>query len=452
MDNKKIFESQQAFFNSNLTKDFAFRMQKLNDLEEATKTFQKEIEEALYKDLHKSTFERYATEIGFILRSIRMARNELKKWMKPRKVKTPLSQFGSKSFERFEPKGTVLIIGPFNYPFQLLIEPLIGAIAAGNTAIIKPSEQTPHTEQAILKMFEKTFDESYISVVTGSKETVTELLSYPFDHIFFTGSTQVGKIVYEAAAKNLTPVTLELGGKSPTIIDHTAKLDIAARRIVNGKFMNAGQTCIAPDYIYIDERVKDAFINVLKTTIDSFYPEKTDDYSHIVTSKHLERLNGMIDDKKVVYTQETLGDNHLPPVVLDNINWNDAVMKEEIFGPILPILTFKNISEAIQRIKAQPKPLALYLFSEDKATQERVFNELSFGNGAINDTLFQVANPYLSFGGVGASGIGSYHGAQSFIEFSHKKTYMKKSTRIDPKILYPPYDESQIKWIKKLLK
>jgi aldehyde dehydrogenase (NAD+) len=452
MEIKKIFEKQKNIFYTNITKDYAFRIEKLNQLEKGIKVFQSEIEEALFKDLHKSEFERYATEIGFILRSIRMVRNDLKKWMNPKKIKTPLSQLGSKSYEKYEPKGTVLIIGPFNYPFQLLIEPLIGAIAAGNTAIIKPSEQTPNTEKAIVKMIENTFDESYISVVTGSKEIVTELLELPFDHIFFTGSTSVGKIVYQAASNHLTPVTLELGGKSPTIIDHTAKLDIAARRIVNGKWMNAGQTCIAPDYIYIDERVKEPFIQELKKTIQAFYPEKTNDYSHIVTSHHLSRLKTLIDEKKVVYTQASLEGNHLPPVVLDDVTWNDEVMKEEIFGPILPILTFKHISEAIQRIKSEPKPLALYLFSEDKATQEKVFHELSFGNGAINDTLFQVANPHLSFGGVGASGIGSYHGVQSFVEFSHKKTYMKKSTKIDPKILYPPYDASQIKWIKKLLK
>lgn len=452
MNTQKNFKSQQQLFDSNMTKSYDFRMQKLSDLESAIKTYQSDIEEALYKDLHKSAFEQYATEIGFILRSIRMARNDLKKWMKVRKVKTPLSQFGSKSYEVYEPKGTVLIIGPFNYPFQLLIEPLIGAMAAGNTAIIKPSEQTPNTEKVIEKMIKNTFDESYISVVTGSKEVVTELLELPFDHIFFTGSTHVGKIVYEAAAKQLTPVTLELGGKSPTIIDHTAKLDIAARRIVNGKWMNAGQTCIAPDYIYIDERVKDAFIEVLKKTIDEFYPNQTKAYSHIVSKKHLTRLKSMIDDTKVVYQQDSLEGNHLAPTVLDGVSWSDAVMQEEIFGPILPILTFKHISEAIQRIKSNPKPLALYLFSENKKTQEKVWQELSFGNGAINDTLFQVANPHLSFGGVGASGIGSYHGTKSFTEFSHKKTYMKKSTKIDPKFLYPPYDESQIKWIKKLLK
>lgn len=452
MDISKTFHASKQFFNTNMTKSYAFRMQMLSDLENAIKTHKEALEEALFNDLHKSAFERYATEIGFILRSIRLTRNDLKKWMKVKKVKTPLSQFGSKSFEVYEPKGTVLIIGPFNYPFQLLIEPLIGAIAAGNTAIIKPSEQTSHTEKVIQTMIESTFDERYISVVTGSKDVVTALLEYPFDHIFFTGSTHVGKIVYEAAAKHLTPVTLELGGKSPTIIDHTAKLDIAAKRIVNGKFMNAGQTCIAPDYIYVDERVKDTFLDALKKTIDTFYPNQTEDYSHIVSKNHLKRLQSLIDPKKVCYQQDPLDGNHFPPVILDNVTWSDAVMQEEIFGPILPILTFKHISEPIQRIKSNPKPLALYLFSEDQKTIDQVWQELSFGNGAINDTLFQVANPYLSFGGVGASGMGSYHGIQSFIEFSHKKTYMKKSTNIDPKVLYPPYDENQIKWIQKLLR
>ena len=452
MDLNALFKRQQTYFNSNITKSYEYRYAMLSKLETFMQDEQHAIEEALFQDLHKSAFERYATEVGFCLRTVREAKKNLKKWMKIRKEKTPLAQFGSKSYSMYEPKGVVLIIGPFNYPFQLLVDPLIGAIAAGNTVILKPSEHTPHTEALLKKRFNALFEPEALHVVTGGKETVQSLLELPFDHLFFTGSTTVGKIVYEAAAKHLTPVTLELGGKSPTIIEKTAKLDVAARRIVYGKYLNAGQTCIAPDYIYVDASVQKAFEAELKKVLDAFYPQQSDHLGHIVSKKQLDRLTGLINPDKVIYQYDTDAPLKMSPTVMSDVSWNDAVMQEEIFGPILPILSFKNINEAIQRIKALPKPLALYLFTEDERIMHQVFHELSFGNGAINDTLMQVANPNLPFGGVGNSGFGAYHGEASFEVFSHRKTYMKKSTRFDPKFLYPPYDDQQVRMIKKVLK
>lgn len=452
MDLQTVLNRQNAYFNSNITKSYEFRFRMLSKLEAFMQDEQAAIEEALFKDLHKSAFERYATEVGFCLRTVREAKKNLKKWMKVRKEKTPLTQIGSKSYSVYEPKGSVLIIGPFNYPFQLLIDPLIGAIAAGNTVILKPSEHTPHTETLLAEKLNQLFEPDYLHVTTGGKETVEALLELSFDHIFFTGSTTVGRIVYQAAAKHLTPVTLELGGKSPTIIEKSAKLDVAAKRIVYGKYLNAGQTCIAPDYIYVDATVQAAFEKELQKVLDTFYPENSDHLGHIVSQKHLDRLNTLVEDDKVIYRYDTKAPLKMSPTVMTGVTWNDAVMKEEIFGPILPILTFNTLSEAIQRIKAQPKPLALYLFTENNAVMDQVFSELSFGNGAINDTLMQVANPNLPFGGVGDSGFGAYHGEASFNVFSHRKTYMKKSTRFDPKFLYPPYDDKQVAMIKKLLK
>ena len=446
------FNDQKDFFNSNTTRSYTFRYHMLTKLEAVIKTHQEEFETAIFKDLHKSPFELYATEVGFVLRSVREAKRDLKKWMKIAKQKTPFFQIGSKSFKMAEPLGTVLIIGPFNYPFQLVVEALVGAIAAGNTVIIKPSELTENTEKAMAKFFNAAFEPNYLFVITGGVETTQELIQLPFDHIFFTGSTKVGQIVYEAAAKNLTPVTLELGGKSPTIVDATAKLDIAARRIVYGKYLNAGQTCIAPDYIYVEKSIEAAFLEELKKAIEQFYPEQTDDLSHIVSLRHLDRLKGLIDPDKVFYTQESQGAQRMAPTVMRDVTWSDKVMQEEIFGPILPVLTFNSLDEVIHKIKSQPKPLALYLFTESQATEKRVFEELSFGGGAINDTIMHVANPHLPFGGIGASGIGKYHGKTSFDTFSHHKAFMKKTTRFDPKILYPPYDDQAVLMIKKVLK
>lgn len=449
---KDVFMKQKAFFQTDQTKTYAFRMQQLDRLYQLILSYEREIMDALKKDLNKSSFEAYTTEIGFSLHSIQKTKKHLKKWMKPKKVKTPIYQLNTKSYIYPEPKGTILIIGPYNYPFQLIIEPLIGAISAGNTAILKPSEFAKETEKVLMKMINDNFDESYIKIFSGEKEVTSELLTYPFDHIFFTGSTKVGQIVYEAAAKHLTPVTLELGGKSPTIIDETAHVKVAARRIAFAKFTNAGQTCIAPDYIYCHESIHDEFIKELNDVILAFY-ENYDDFGKIINERHFNRLMNLINKQKMTHVNHTNEETlHISPTVLKDVTWEDPVMQEEIFGPILPVLSYHDESELIQLLKTKEKPLALYLFSKKKELQQRIWNSISFGGGAINDALMHVSNPYLPFGGVGASGIGAYHGKFSFELFSHMKGYIKRSTWLDLPIAYPPYSKKKESLVRKLLK
>ena len=449
---EKILQQQREYFASDATKPYAFRLQQLKKLKRLLQQHQQAIMDALYADLHKGPFEAYTTEVGFNLRSLGHAIKALKSWMKPIRHRGEIFLPFTKAFVQPEPKGNILLIGPFNYPFQLVLEPLIGAIAAGNTAIIKPSEYTPKTEAILETIINNNFDSKYLYVVKGDAKATTELLTLRFDHIFFTGSTRVGQIVYEAASKHLTPVTLELGGKSPTIIDETANIRVAAERIAFAKFTNAGQTCIAPDYLYVQESVKEPFIKALASVIKLRYSDK-ESFGRIVNDRHYQRLQLLIDPKKVVIqSKANAKEKYLGPTVMDHVQWEDKVMQEEIFGPILPILSFKNIEDVIQVLKTKEKPLALYLFSENKQTQQRVWQSLSFGNGAINDALMQVATTKLPFGGVGQSGFGSYHGKHSFSTFSHHKSYIKKSTKIDLPIAYPPYDQGKLKIIKKLIK
>ena len=382
-------------------------------------------------------------------------RKELKNWSKTKQTDTPLYLFPTKSYIKKEPYGTVLIIGPFNYPVQLVFEPLIGAIAAGNTAIVKPSELTPHVAIVIKDIIEDTFDEAYVSVVEGGIEETQTLLSLPFDYMFFTGSEKVGKIVYEAAARKLIPVTLELGGKSPVIVDDTANIKVASERISFGKFTNAGQTCVAPDYILVQRKVKNDLIKALKKTITEFYGEnKSPDFGRIVNQKHFNRLNDLIQihkDNVVFGGNSSKEDLYIEPTLLDNITNDNKIMKEEIFGPILPIITYDNFDEVLEIIQSKSKPLSLYLFSEDENMTHRVVEELSFGGGAINDTLMHLANPNLPFGGVGSSGIGQYHGKYSFDTFSHMKSYTFKSTRLESSLFFPPY-KGKFKYIKTFFK
>jgi len=447
---KQVLDAQKQLFNDQVTKSYAFRFQQLSKLKEAISKRQNDITQALKKDLGKSSFEAYATEIGYTLKSIQFTQKRLKTWMKTKKVKTPFFQLLTKSYIQPEPKGQVLIIGPFNYPFQLVIEPLIGAIAAGNTVFLKPSEFTPNVSKIIESIIKETFDSCYIHVVQGGVEVAQALLDLSFDHIFFTGSTKVGQIIYEKAAQKLIPVTLELGGKSPTIVDETANIKVTARRIIYGKFLNAGQTCIAPDYIYVQHNVKNTLEKALIDTLKEFYPNY-DDFTHIVSEQHVQRLKRLINKKKVLY-QGNIIDKKIDPIIMHDVTWDDDVMKDEIFGPILPILTFEHLDEVVDTLKLKPKPLALYVFSESKANINRIFTELSFGNGAINDTIMQVVNPHLPFGGIGHSGIGNYHGKASFDVFSHLKTYVNHSTKYDPAIAYPPYTKKKETFIKKILK
>ncbi|PTE60624.1 aldehyde dehydrogenase [Staphylococcus epidermidis] len=451
------FNNSKAFFNTHKTKNLKFRKQQLKLLSKNIKNHENELLDALYKDLGKSKVEAYATEISMLFKSIKLMRKELKNWSKTKQTDTPLYLFPTKSYIKKEPYGTVLIIGPFNYPVQLVFEPLIGAIAAGNTAIVKPSELTPHVAIVIKDIIEDTFDEAYVSVVEGGIEETQALLSLPFDYMFFTGSEKVGKIVYEAAARKLIPVTLELGGKSPVIVDDTANIKVASERISFGKFTNAGQTCVAPDYILVQRKVKNDLIKALKKTIIEFYGEnieKSPDFGRIVNQKHFNRLNDLIQihkDNVVFGGNSSKEDLYIEPTLLDNITNDNKIMKEEIFGPILPIITYDNFDEVLEIIQSKSKPLSLYLFSEDENMTHRVIEELSFGGGAINDTLMHLANPNLPFGGVGSSGIGQYHGKYSFDTFSHMKSYTFKSTRLESSLFFPPY-KGKFKYIKTFFK
>lgn len=453
---QKFYDSK-AFFNTQQTKDISFRKDQLKKLSKAIKSYESDILEALYTDLGKNKVEAYATEIGITLKSIKNARKELKNWTKTKNVDTPLYLFPTKSYIKKEPYGTVLIIAPFNYPFQLVFEPLIGAIAAGNTAIIKPSELTPNVARVIKRLINETFDANYIEVIEGGIEETQTLIHLPFDYVFFTGSENVGKIVYQAASENLVPVTLEMGGKSPVIVDETANIKVASERICFGKFTNAGQTCVAPDYILVHESVKDDLITALSKTLREFYGQniqQSPDYGRIVNLKHYHRLTSLLNSAQmnIVFGGHSDEDErYIEPTLLDHVTSDSAIMQEEIFGPILSILTYQSLDEAIAFIHQRPKPLSLYLFSEDENATQRVINELSFGGGAINDTLMHLANPKLPFGGVGASGMGRYHGKYSFDTFTHEKSYIFKSTRLESGVHLPPY-KGKFKYIKAFFK
>ncbi|UDI77907.1 aldehyde dehydrogenase [Staphylococcus taiwanensis] len=453
----KQFEESKAFFKTHKTKDIKFRKHQLKQLSKSIKHHENELLEALQQDLGKSPVEAYATEIGITLKSIKSARKELKNWTKTKQVDTPLFMFPAKSYIKPEPYGTILIIGPFNYPVQLVFEPLIGAIAAGNTAIIKPSELTPNVSKVIRQIIEDVFISDYISVIEGGIEETQTLIHLPFDYMFFTGSEKVGQIIYEAASKHLVPVTLGLGGKSPVIVDDTANIKVSSDRISFGKFTNAGQTCVAPDYILVNRKVKHQLIDALKHSIHEFYGndiEKSPDFGRIVNDKHFNRLNDLLNvhQNNIIFGGHTNEQHrYIAPTILDGITLDSKIMQEEIFGPILPIITYDDFNEAIDIIQSKSKPLSLYLFSEDENTTHRVLNELSFGGGAINDTLMHLANPKLPFGGVGMSGIGQYHGKYTFDTFSHKKSYIFKSTRLDSSIIYPPY-KGKFKYIRTFFK
>lgn len=455
-DVQLILTRQQLFFRSGATRSAEVRIQRLTRLKQAIQKYETRLTKALYQDLGKSEFESYTTEIGFMLDSITHTIRKISKWMKPTKVKTQVALLGSKSFIIPEPYGAVLIIGPFNYPFQLLIEPLVGAIAAGNTAVLKASEHTPAVSAVVRELIGEVFEPEYVQVVEGAKDTTTALIHAPFDYIFFTGSVPVGKIVMQAAAQNLVPVTLELGGKSPVIVDEQADIQVAAERIIWGKLLNTGQTCIAPDYLLVHERVKQPLIEALKGAIAAFFGtdiQNNKDYGRIVNHSHFKRLTTLIerDREKVIYGGASDEEHRfIEPTLIDAL-WDAATMEDEIFGPILPIISYSHLDEAIAQIVKRPKPLALYLFTSNKDVQDKVLTEVSFGGGCINDTITHVANPRLPFGGVGHSGIGSYHGRYSFETFSHMKSILKKSTRINPPVLYPPYD-NKLKLIKRLLK
>lgn len=437
MSNKytELVERQKAFFAKGMTKDIGFRKEALGKLRNVIKEHEKELMASLKEDLNKSEFESYLTEIGVVLSELNFTEKHLGKWAKPRKVKSTLTMAGSKSFIYPEPYGVALIISPWNYPFHLAAAPLIGAIAAGNCAILKPSELTPATSRLLAELIGKMFPEDYIAVVEGDAEASHGLLESNVDYIFFTGSVPVGKIIMEAAAKTLTPVTLELGGKSPCIVHSDANLELAAKRIAWGKYINAGQTCVAPDYLYVEKLVKEEFLRLLAKAVSTIYgkaPQEGESFTRIVSKRHFDRLTGFLDDGNVVFGGRQNPENLLiEPTALDGVDWNSPVMQEEIFGPILPVLEYDSLSEVIKEVNNHAKPLALYLFSESREIQEDILGKISFGGGCINDTVMHLASPYLPFGGVGESGIGAYHGKGSFDVFSHEKSIMKQTTKFD---------------------
>lgn len=453
MEIAKLVENQHTFFNHGGTKKYEFRLKALTVLKNKVKSMEKEITDALYEDLGRSELEAYTSEIATLYGEIDHACKNLKSWMEPEKVASSSSVFPASCYIVSEPYGVALIMAPWNYPFMMALYPLVGAIAAGNCIVIKPSAYAPKSSALIRKIIESCYPQNYIAVVEGSREENTLLLEQNFDYIFFTGSVNVGKVVMAAAAKNLTPVTLELGGKNPVIVDATADLKLTAKRIVNAKFMNCGQTCVAPDYVMVEESVKGPLLAQLKHQIDIQYGKEADgtikDYPRTVNRKHFDRIVSYLEGQEVViggkYNEETL---QLEPTVILDPALDSPVMSEEIFGPIIPVIGFKSLSDMEAEIRRRPKPLAAYLFSSNKAAWKWYEENLSFGGGCINDCMLQVASQTLPFGGVGASGMGCYHGKFSFDTFSNKKSIVNKNTLIDFEARYRPFTEKDIKMIR----
>ncbi|MBR2465372.1 MAG: aldehyde dehydrogenase [Clostridia bacterium] len=448
-----LLDGQRKYYASGATIPVKFRIEQLKKLYSSVKAHADEISDALMADLGKSRHESFLCEIGLSLSEIGYMIKHVKKFARPKKVRTPLAQFAAKSFTQAVPYGNTLIMSPWNYPFLLTVDPLATAIAAGNTAIVKPSAYSPNTSRVIEKIVAECFSSEYVCVVTGGREENSALLLQKFDMVFFTGSQAVGKEVLRKCAEHLTPAVLELGGKSPCIVDKSADIKLAARRIVFGKYLNCGQTCVAPDYILCESSVKDSFIKEAVNEIKRQYGERpleNPDYGKIINEKHFDRLIGLIDREKVVFGGETDADAcRIAPTVMDGVTNDDAVMGEEIFGPIMPILTFDDFDALVTELKAKDKPLALYLFTNNKKQIERVTKELSFGGGCINDVIIHLATSNMGFGGVGESGMGAYHGRVGFDAFSHTKSIVNKRTWIDLPIRYQPYKS---KLYKKLAK
>lgn len=447
MDNhnniKSLVKQQNDFFLTGKTKSLRFRKEQLIKLKDLIESHEQEIFNSLHKDFRKPEFESYLSENGFVIEEINMFLKKLGKWTKKKRLPSNLVNFPSSSFEVYEPYGITLIIAPWNYPFQLAMNPLLGAMAAGNCAVLKPSELAPATSKIIAEIINQNFDKSYIHVIEGDAIITQALLKERFDYIFFTGGERVGKIIAEAAAKNLTPVTLELGGKSPTVVDGSMNMKFAAKRIAWGKLLNCGQTCVAPDFIYVQKDYKDELLLQLKKEIIGFYgedPSKSEDMPRIINNSHFDRVKSLIDPAKIYYGGEVnREDLYIAPTILTDITWDDPVMQEEIFGPILPVMTYNHIEEVIAQLVKRNKPLSFYIFSNNKKLQDILIDNLSFGCGAINDTMVHYGNPHIAFGGVGNSGYGSYHGKNSFNTFSHRKGILKKNSWIDITLRYAPY-------------
>ena len=453
---KDILQQQNHFFSSGKTIPAEFRLKQLESLKEAMIRHEADLAAALKEDLGKSRMESYMCEIGLTLSELTWMQKHLRSLMRSKRVSTPAAQFAAKSFRSPSPYGTVLIMSPWNYPVLLTLDPLIDAIAAGNTAVVKPSAYAPCTFDVMKTMIEECFPAHYVAVVDGGRAENQALLQQRFDMIFFTGGKTVGREVLRHAAEYLTPVTLELGGKSPCIVDSTAKIRLAAKRIVFGKYLNCGQTCVAPDYILCDKRIRDELITAILAEIEKQFgkePLKNPNYGKIINEKHFERILGLINGEKLVYGGQSEPESlRIAPTVLNNITWDDAVMGEEIFGPLLPILTFDTLADALDTVESHPHPLALYFFSEDKAAQKKVLDTCRFGGGCINDTIIHLATSDMPFGGVGESGMGSYHGRVGFETFSHYRSIVDKKTWMDLPIRYQKYTGLKEKMMRMFLK
>lgn len=454
---EQMIEEQRQFFETGVTLSVEFRKSQLQFLKETIKKYEPQVLEALYLDLHKSEFEAYSNEIGIVYESINYFIKHLDDFIVPEKLKTPIHFQPAKSYVVREPYGVTCIIGPFNYPFQLVMEPLLGAIIGGNTAIVKPSESSVHTCEIVKQIIEETFDSRYVRIVEGEKELVQELIHAPFDYIFFTGSVAVGKIVAKAAAERLTPITLELGGKSPAIVDQTANLEVAARRIAWGKFNNAGQTCVAPDYVLVHQSVYTKFNKILKKVLVEFFgknAQESPDFGRIINERQFKRLQHLLEREQANVTfggKTDINDFYIEPTIIEGVDWNSPIMEDEIFGPLLPVMAYEDLPRVISKVKKLPKPLAGYLFTENDNAIDYFLQHLPFGGGCINDTVTHVGNMHLPFGGVGPSGVGSYHGKASFECFTHPKSIMHRSTKLANSLLYPPYKD-KIKLVRTIMK
>jgi len=452
MKASEIIKQQKDFFNSHQTKDVKFRVEQLKKLKKILKDNEELLYEAIDKDFGKSIYETYETELSIIYHELNLAIKNVKYWSRVKSVATNLANFPGKSRIFSEPYGVTMVIGAWNYPYQLSLVPVVSSIAAGNTVILKPSELAANTSSAMAKLINENFDPGFLYVKEGGVPETTDLLEQKLDKIFFTGSTQVGRIVYQAAAKNLTPVTLELGGKSPTFVFPDTNLKMAAKRIAWGKFLNAGQTCVAPDYILVHTNIKTKFLEELKIQIVKIQgenPKGSESYVRIINKANYHRLVSLIDKDKVYYGGETDEENlYISPTILDNIDFNDKVMEDEIFGPILPIIEFEDYEKVLEEVNIRPKPLALYIFTNKSKLRTNILNKVSFGGGCINDTILHLSNSKLPFGGIGYSGSGSYHGKAGFDAFSHKKSVLSKGMWFEPFLKYKPYTKLNMKLLK----
>ena len=452
---KELIKQQRAYFNTGVTRSVAFRKKQLKRLIEALLEHQTNLEKALYQDLRKSELEAYSTEIGITIADIEHNIKNLQKWSKPQCVKTPLFFMPGKSRIHAEPYGVALVIAPWNYPIKNLLGPAIGAIAAGNCVVLKPSEVSVNTSKALKVMFDEFFDKEYIHLVEGGVEETSQLLEEKFDYIFFTGGTQIGKIIYQAAAKQLTPCTLELGGKSPSIVDKDVNLEVTAKRLVWGKFLNAGQVCVAPDYVFVHQEIKEKLIVALKAAIKEMHgenPKQSPFFGRIISDRHFERISKLIEGDIVEGGETDASEKYIAPTIINNVKAEDKVMQEEIFGPIIPILTYNKVDEVVDFINKGEKPLAMYIFSKNKQFRDTIINNTSAGGVCINETVMHMVSPEMPFGGVGDSGNGSYNGIHGFNTFSHKKPVMTRSFLFDVPQKYPPYTTGKAKFLKFALK